>query len=65
MSKDLTIRFEHLNLKSIEGQLLMAACRMHTGSTEIDRMDEFLAQLQEVHDELCFTKELTKVIKDA
>ena len=43
----------------------MAACRMHTGSTEIDRMDEFLAQLQEVHDELCFTKELTKVIKDA
>ena len=43
----------------------MAACRMHTGSTEIDRMDEFLAQLQEVHDELCFTNELTKVIKDA
>jgi|TARA_R110000744_G_scaffold337562_1_gene442752 hypothetical protein len=64
MSKNLTIRFEHLNLQSIEGQLLMAACRMQTNSTEIDRMDEYLAQLQEVHDELCFTKELNKVIKD-
>jgi len=64
MSKDLTIRFEHLKLQSIEGQLLMAACRMHTNSTEIAKMDEYLAQLQEVHDELCFTKELIKVIKD-
>jgi len=64
MSKDLTVRFEHLNKQSIEGQLLMSACILHTNSTEIDRMDEYLAQLQEVHDELCFTKELIKVIKD-
>ena len=64
MDKYLTIRFEHLNLNSIEGQLLMAACRIHTGSTEINRMDEFLRQLQDVHDELCFTKELNKIIKD-
>ena len=62
MDKHLTIRFEHLNLKSIEGQLLMAACRMHTGSMDSDGMNDYIIQLREVHDEMCFTKELNKII---
>ena len=62
MSKHLTIRFEHLNLKSIEGQLLLAACKMHSGNADIDGMNDYIIQLREVHDELCFTKELNKII---
>ena len=64
MSKHLTVKFEHINRNSLEGQLLMAACKMHTGSTDMDRMEEFLAQLVEVHDELCFSKELNEIIKN-
>lgn len=62
MDKYLTIKFEHLNLKSIEGQLLMAACVMQTGSMDSDGMNDYIIELREVHDEMLFTKELNKMI---
>jgi hypothetical protein len=62
MDNPMRIKFEDIDLESTEGQLLLCACALHTGSVSMEMLNSFLEQLSETHNELCFLKEVDEVI---
>lgn len=61
MDNPMRIKFEDIDLESTEGQLLLCACALHTGSISMEILDNFLEKLSETHNELCFLRELDEV----
>lgn len=64
MSDTRRIEFEDLDLHSTEGQLLLAAFAIISGSIAMENVDDILIDLIEVHERLCFEKELKNIIED-